>query len=191
MKLIVVAMTLIPASVFAVDGTVLINQSTVMAAGGFPYTIAQSGSYKLSGKLTVPAGVNGIVIDASNVTLDLNGFSIETPPCSDFSCSFLQGISVPSPQKGIIVRNGAISGFPKAIGLDGAGNSLVEDLSMYSTGTQQGTPHFGPSNIIRHVTSNTTIQVNCPSVVAESLAAAYLTAGSTGCVFIGSSGGVF
>ena len=38
---------------FAVDGIVLINQSTVMAAGGFPYIISQPGSYKPSGNLTM------------------------------------------------------------------------------------------------------------------------------------------
>jgi hypothetical protein len=35
--------------VFAVDGTTLINQATVPSAGGFPYHITQSGSYRLSG----------------------------------------------------------------------------------------------------------------------------------------------
>ena len=66
-------------SVFAVDGVVLINQASVMAAGGFPYVITQSGSYRLSGNLTVPSGVDGIDINADNVTLDLNGFSIVGP----------------------------------------------------------------------------------------------------------------
>jgi hypothetical protein len=36
--LVVLAIALAPC-LFAVDGVVLINQSTVMAAGGFPYTI--------------------------------------------------------------------------------------------------------------------------------------------------------
>ena len=61
---------------FAVDGITLINQSTVMAAGGFPFSILQPGSYKLSGSLQVPAETTGIQIFASGVTLDLNGFSL-------------------------------------------------------------------------------------------------------------------
>ena len=50
-----IAMILVPACVYAVDGQVLINQSTVIAAGGFPYVISQPGSYKLSGNLNVTA----------------------------------------------------------------------------------------------------------------------------------------
>jgi hypothetical protein len=74
------AMALLPACAFAVDGVVLINQSTVMSAGGFPYTITQPGSYRLSGNLTVAdANTNAIDIFANNVTIDLNGFSIIGP----------------------------------------------------------------------------------------------------------------
>ena len=40
-----------------------------------PYTITDGGSYYLTGNLTT-SGVNGIVIAASGVTLDLNGFTI-------------------------------------------------------------------------------------------------------------------
>ena len=70
---------------FAVDGVVLINQSTVTAAGGFPYKITQPGSYRLSGNLTVPdANTTAISIRTTGVTLDLNGFSIIGP----ISCSF-------------------------------------------------------------------------------------------------------
>lgn len=65
----------------AVDGVVLINQSRALAgnvtsgdAPGFPVTITKPGSYRLSGNLTVPAGTDGIVIAADEVTLDLNGF---------------------------------------------------------------------------------------------------------------------
>jgi hypothetical protein len=60
----------------AADGVVLINQASVIAAGGFPFKITQPGSYRLSSNLTVPATGNGLVIDSSNVTLDLNGFSV-------------------------------------------------------------------------------------------------------------------
>src|SRR5436853_6750224 len=77
-------LALIPFQAFAVDGVVLINQSTVMAAGGFPYIITQPGSYKLSGNLTMSTTTTGnysgldiaIGINSSGVVLDLNGFSI-------------------------------------------------------------------------------------------------------------------
>ena len=70
---------LVPACVFAVDGVVLINQSTVVAAGWFPYHITQPGSYKLSGSLEPPRNVVAMSIDADNVSLDLNGFTVSCP----------------------------------------------------------------------------------------------------------------
>jgi hypothetical protein len=43
-------------------------------------TISVSGSYKLSGNLTIPdANTDGIIITANDVTIDLNGFSIIGP----------------------------------------------------------------------------------------------------------------
>jgi hypothetical protein len=74
-------------SLYAVDGVVLIDQSHALAGNvttgdtpGFPITISQPGSYKLSSNLTVPdANTTAIQIKANNVTLDLNGFSILGP----------------------------------------------------------------------------------------------------------------
>ena len=106
---------------FGVDGQFLINQSTVMAAGGFPYKITQSGSYKLSGNLAV-SGSFGIVISAPNVTIDLNGFTIYGGGPSIFDA----GISATSDHRlpgsvpglvatGVTIRNGIISGFANPI----------------------------------------------------------------------------
>ena len=67
---------LFPAVAFAVDGVTLINQSTVLAAGGFPYTITTAGSYKLSGNLVASAGKQAILVAATNVVLDLAGFNV-------------------------------------------------------------------------------------------------------------------
>src|SRR5947199_10311415 len=72
---------------YAVDGVVLINQNAALAgnvtpgdAPGFPVTISVSGSYRLSGNLTVPDTVTtAIRIQADNVAIDLNGFSILGP----------------------------------------------------------------------------------------------------------------
>jgi hypothetical protein len=71
----------------ATDGVVLIDQRAALAGkvtpldtAGFPVTISQSGSYRLSGNLTVPdAATTAIQITADNVTLDLNGFTIAGP----------------------------------------------------------------------------------------------------------------
>src|SRR5208283_2371136 len=74
-------------SMYAVDGVVLIDQNRALAGGitpgdtpGFPVTISQTGSYRLTGNLTVPdVNTGGIVVTADHVTIDLNGFSIIGP----------------------------------------------------------------------------------------------------------------
>jgi hypothetical protein len=77
----------IPVTAFAVDGTILINQTNAIMGGvtptdtpGFPVTIGQPGSYRLSSNLVVPdQNTTAVVILADGVTLDLNGFSIIGP----------------------------------------------------------------------------------------------------------------
>lgn len=135
--IVTLAIALVPCWALAQNGVVQINQSTVTATGsnratgGFPYTITQPGSYELTGNLTVPAGVNGIVITASQVTLDLNGFSITTGPCaggcqaygiSDF------GSTIPA-VFGTTVRNGSVAGFGFGIDLAFSGASLIEKVT--------------------------------------------------------------
>ena len=119
-------MALVPFHAFAVDGVVLINQSTVVRRGGFPYVISQAGSYRLSGNLTVPnADTTAIFMNNDNITLDLNGFSILGPtvcvgdPVT--SCSPLgTGIGVDfGHRRNITVVNGTVRGMG-ASGIEGA-----------------------------------------------------------------------
>ena len=73
----------------AVDGVVLIDQNKALAgnvtpgdAPGFPVTISRSGSYRLSGDLTVPDAATtavDVTNTAADVSIDLNGFSISGP----------------------------------------------------------------------------------------------------------------
>jgi hypothetical protein len=126
---------------FAVDGQILINQSTVMAAGGFPYKITQSGSYKLSGNLVVPANTNGIEINAGNVMLDLNGFTIRGPVVCDPSrtavtCSGgTSGTGVLGSYQGMTVKNGFITGMGTAGIILGSSANLVEEIAATQNGT--------------------------------------------------------
>lgn len=88
---------------------------------GFPITISAPGSYKLMGNLTVlDLNTTAIVITASDVTLDLNGFAILGPQaCTGFpfpSCTpgTGDGISIATPNPGysnIAIQNGTVRGM--------------------------------------------------------------------------------
>lgn len=112
------------------DETVLINQTSVLDAGGFPFNINAPGSYKLIGNLVVPANTTGILVQSNDVTLDLNGFSITggiacdnggnncTPPTSDTSgveavLGFVGGQR--SNIFGVTIKNGHVRGFTNGI----------------------------------------------------------------------------
>lgn len=122
----------------AADGVIEINQAKVTAAGGFPYTINASGSYKLTSNLTQASSnpTTFIVILADNVTLDLNGFSITGGNTCTVSGSFPNrtisctteggGSGVSSPNRGISVFNGNISGTGGACLNLGGGDNRVE-----------------------------------------------------------------
>jgi len=104
------AMLAFAASSGAVDGTIEINQAKVLANGGFPYAISASGSYRLTGSLTVSANTNAITVTAPNVTVDLNGFSITGPGSSSGSAGIAAaGVS------DVTVENGTVTGFEQGV----------------------------------------------------------------------------
>src|SRR6266567_4493370 len=137
-----IAMCLIPFGASAVDGTFLINLSTVTAAGGFPYLITQPGSYRLSGNLQAPVNTSAILITANYVTLDLNGFSIN---CSANTGTTTICVSDYDPIRNFVsggkitIANGVISAltplFSSGVAitaikmLDGAGTT-VRDMTV-------------------------------------------------------------
>jgi hypothetical protein len=179
----VLAMALTPICAFAVDGVVLINQSTVMAAGGFPYTISQPGSYRLSGNLVIPGNTNGIQIAASGVTLDLNGFNIQ---CSVTLPNQVSCIIIESTAHTATIRNGSITGtllggpmgsINNLVGVYAvAGLSSIENLKIDFPASVP--PVFGSFRTIiaaggTRISQNTLIGggfVNCPSVIIENAA---------------------
>ena len=112
----------------AVDGTVLINQSTMTngltgcpTGGTFPIIICQPGSYRLSGNITVPdANTDAIHITADNLSLDLNGFAILGPvTCKTGTfpvrCSTKgSGIGISSNNANTALSNGTVNGMGNA-----------------------------------------------------------------------------
>ncbi len=107
-----------------------INQALAVAGGvspgdepGFPVTLSRSGSYMLTGNLQVnDANTTAIMITASNVNLDLNGFAIQGP----VECEIRD-------EGAICVRTGAGHGIRTQSGLPG----------RLSTGSLGGRIHNG------------------------------------------------
>ncbi len=142
-----------PCSIYAVDGVVLIDQNHALAGNitpgdtpGFPVTISQPGSYKLSGNLTVPdANTTAIQISSDHVTLDLNGFAIIGPIVCTSSPAVCPpagtGIGINADNgpgkegpRGTKVLNGTIRGIGQTgIVITGTG-AYVEKLTVNSSG---------------------------------------------------------
>lgn len=120
-------------------GVVEIDQTLALAGGitpsdtpGFPVTIDQTGSYILTGNLTVPdANTTAIVVTAEGVTLDLNGFAIIGPATEAGPNGTGVGIQGGA---GIVVFNGTIRGMG-SIGLQMDSRSRAEKLHLYYNAT--------------------------------------------------------
>ncbi len=97
---VVFSLLFLPSASRASDGVREINQACALAgcfagdSAGFPVTIAQSGSYRLTSSLDVsvapdPPNTTAIEIAANEVSIDLAGFAITgTTTCGTFgSCS--------------------------------------------------------------------------------------------------------
>jgi hypothetical protein len=104
-----------------------------------PVTINNPGSYYLITNLTVVGfNGNGITINADNVTLDLNGFTISGDGSANSS-----GVQVVNPHHNLCVRNGTIRNIAAGDGIFApkASGSRFERLLLYANdeGIETGT----------------------------------------------------
>lgn len=104
---------------------------------GSVWTINRSGSYKLYRNYTVPSG-DAVIITASNVTLDLNGFVIST-----HARGTGRGLVVEGAQ-GVNIRNGNVSGFNANVAINNSVNVGVYDIQVLGDGLA---PNNGPTEI--------------------------------------------
>ncbi len=137
---------LLPAPASAESGVIEVNQARALAGGvsagdapDFPVTLSEPGIYRLTGNLTTPAtNVGAIAITASDVTLDLGGFSVlGLAQCSGASLAIT--CPVPASADGIastsgsvtnvVVRNGSVRGFRVGVTIAGD-SSRVESLRV-------------------------------------------------------------
>jgi hypothetical protein len=132
----------------AVEGVKLINQAVAMNGSaspgdepGFPVTISEPGSYRLSGNLTVPnARTTAIEIAADDVTVDLNGFAIiglpiclapVGQPCLPTGVG-IRGVGVDS----VTIVNGSVRGLgADGIRLSGRGHHVERVRAMSNGGS--------------------------------------------------------
>jgi hypothetical protein len=106
-----------------------INQTNISS---FPYNITQPGSYILTSNLTVTsANTSAIIINSSNVTVNLNGFTISGPlQCSASSCtSSWTSFGVEGSGNNITIHDGNINGFYAGAS---AWSGRIENLNVYS-----------------------------------------------------------
>jgi hypothetical protein len=140
------AIALVAAGAQASDGVVEINLAQAASGGvtpgdapGWPVTLSQPGSYRLTGPLAVPdAATTAIQIAATSVTLDLGGFSISGPVvCSGepASCAGAgSGVGIDAAgTNSTVVRNGSVQGMG-AEGVRLGPGSSVESVRAASNG---------------------------------------------------------
>lgn len=191
------ALLLTAGPAFAGDGRIEINQDAIDAAGGPPYVISSSGSYVLTSNLRVAnLNTDAVQITSSDVSLDLNGFSLVGPATctgvqTTLTCDAGTGIGVNAiSQSRIRVRNGTIRGFagggiaqPTAahisdlivmenggVGISVASDSVIRDCVSYRNGNS-GMLAVGSSVVADSVASGNRyngINLNAGSVVTGS-----------------------
>jgi parallel beta-helix repeat protein len=137
----------------ALDGTIEINQAKVLAAGGFPYVVSATASYRLTGNLTVPAATNGINFFAANATLDLNGFSISGPGSTSATPIGVNADGIES-----TVENGTVTGF--GVGVKVGLYGIVRDMHADENGNGI---LAGTDSIVENCTANISTQTTIGS----------------------------
>jgi hypothetical protein len=169
----------------AVDGVILIDQNRALAGGvnscdspGFPVTICQPGSYRLSGNLTAPPGVTGVILTTDNVTLDLNGFTIAgqdlgTAGNQPFgvvvtSCDQPNFPEVTICHSGIVVRNGVVTGFFSGVDLLYTAGSIIGVHANRNTniGLRIGSPGIVRESVSEH-NGTGIIALTCPVLITN------------------------
>jgi len=155
--------------VSAEDGVLTLNSICVGFgcvpgdSSGFPITINNPGSYKLTSNL-VSNSTSSHVIDilSDNVTLDLNGFSIigprtctgarETLSCTDSGMT-ARGIQANS-RKNIVVKNGTVSGFSTGVRLEGTSQLTSAVYNIQATQNSVGIVVYSVGSIISDSIAN-------------------------------------
>lgn len=105
------------------------DTSSYTEIASLPYFISTSGNYCLRKNLSISAGPQAIQVSASNVTVDLNGYTLQGTGAvlaSDSSC----GIYVAKGTGMVNVQNGTITGFSTGVCYADVAGGIIESLSV-------------------------------------------------------------
>lgn len=141
MILYFIALAFFAGAVHASDGVFEINGDCAAVGGcfagdssGYPVTITEPGSYRLTGNLTTNSVDTTLIsVSVDNVTIDLNGFSLIGPvTCSGSPnvCSSSgsgDGISVSSREFSVSIFNGTVHGMGDT-GIILGSSSIIENV---------------------------------------------------------------
>ncbi len=135
-----------------------------------PMTISQSGTYVLTGDLSLTTeDTDAITISASNVTIDLNGFTITGP--GNTSGSTGSGIYCSGIYTNITIKNGNIINFRQnGINVNSASIFRIADVNSYNNGLWG--IYGGTSGIIKDCVAgtngqNTASGTNCGGIYLD------------------------
>ncbi|MCC6678215.1 MAG: right-handed parallel beta-helix repeat-containing protein [Phycisphaerales bacterium] len=96
---------------------------------GSVFRIRQSGTYYLTADVYGVSGKSGIIIAASNVTLDLNGFGLYGATGAD------RGVGLSGSQGGLVISNGSVRGWPGGgVAVGSAYDSKVAEIYATANG---------------------------------------------------------
>jgi hypothetical protein len=172
-SILLIALALPGAAVLGGDGALEINQACALNGGcfqgddaGFPVQITKGGSYRLTSNLDLaaaaqPETTGAIFVEASDVNIDLAGFTIAgTNSCTRdpgfpvTGCDnegFANGISNELGSRNITVRNGTVRGMTtRGIALAGSGSEVIGVEARDNGGGGIG---LGEDALVRDVTA--------------------------------------
>jgi hypothetical protein len=126
----------------ALSATASINCETRIPIDTLPYTVGSSGSYYITSHLVGQVDMDGITISASNVSIDLNGYTLLSGGGTIGS-----GIYVSTAVENLNIYNGNIQDWgDEGIDALNARNSIFQNLRLFSN--QQDGLYVGDDNVI-------------------------------------------
>ena len=99
-----------------------------------PFNINASGSYYLTGNLSLNSGANGITINANDVSIDLMGFTLAGAVGQTGSSV---GIAAADTLRNVTVRNGFVTGWGRGLSVS-ATNTRLEGITARNNGANGG-----------------------------------------------------